>query len=650
MSQRGMWLGALVFLFFCVIAGVIAVLGGVVVLRTLFPELATSEQPPLDVRVEPPLLVVRVGEPVQLQFILTNTSGQPVRVEALGVPSRWWDAMVVVGSDPAFDRLEDVVGERLLVFNNLQVPPGESLRLTLELKPLEARRLQDEWSVYLDETMLIALPLEAIIEPARATATPTAQAQATAPPATTVVEQALPPSPSPSPSPMVPIAERLARSVVMIVALQETPHGVEPVWTGSGTVVDERGYILTNAHVVLSEDRRPLTDLLIMVAPRVDEPPQPAYRARVVQADPKLDLAVIQIDRDADGNPLREPPPLPAVPLGDSDQLRLGDPLIILGYPGIGGDTITLTRGEVSGFTAQPGYGNRAWIKTSATIAGGSSGGLAANLQGQMVGIPTRVGAGDAQEVVDCRPLVDTNGDGVVDEHDVCVPIGGYINALRPINLAKPLIEAALTGQIALPTPSLFGDFVLEARELVFYEPFDNAVTGYWLEERDNQGFSYYSNGRFVVQIRPTEYIFWYSYLEATLRNVMVQVTVEVVRPTGQGDVGVICREDPETRSFYAFTVSEDGYYSVWLSLEDDIVALIPWRQLPPGLGLSTDEPLTIGALCLDERLVLMVNDRVIDWTQDDTLGAGYAGFLMGTWDRPNFSVAFDDFYIYRIP
>ena len=63
-------------------------------------------------------------------------------------------------------------------------------------------------------------------------------------------------------------------------------------------------------------------------------------------------------------------------PLGDSDALHLGDDILILGYPGIGGETITLTRGEVSGFhLCKRGYGNRAFIKTSATIAGGNSGG-----------------------------------------------------------------------------------------------------------------------------------------------------------------------------------------------------------------------------------------------------------------------------------
>jgi hypothetical protein len=73
---------------------------------------------------------------------------------------------------------------------------------------------------------------------------------------------------------------------------------------------------------------------------------------------------------------------------------------------------------------------------------------MGANEDGQLVGIPTIVtsGAEDGQ-TVDCRPLADTNRDGVIDMRDTCVPVGGFINALRPVNLALPLIKAAQEGE-----------------------------------------------------------------------------------------------------------------------------------------------------------------------------------------------------------
>jgi hypothetical protein len=135
---------------------------------------------------------------------------------------------------------------------------------------------------------------------------------------------------------------------------------------------------------------------------------------------------------------------LPFVEVGDSDEVGLGDPITVLGYPDIGGKTITLTGGEVAGFLGSDWVADhRAWIKTATTIAGGNSGGAALDESGRLIGIPTQVSAGDDVKLADCRVLSDTNGDGETDSDDMCVPVGGFINALRPVNLAASLLEQA---------------------------------------------------------------------------------------------------------------------------------------------------------------------------------------------------------------
>jgi S1-C subfamily serine protease len=271
---------------------------------------------------------------------------------------------------------------------------------------------------------------------------------------TTTVEQ-IPQETSITPNP-VPF-----QVVVLITMLYDEKGTLQPVWSGSGTIISHDGLILTNAHVALPDTNKYNTYLQIALTKEQDKSPIPMYYAEVMQADQELDIAVLRIRTDLKQNPV-EPAllDLPFVILGDSDNLQLGDALTILGYPGIGGDTITLTRGDVSGFTNDQKYGNRAFIKTSATIAGGNSGGLAIDSSGQLVAIPTQMGSGSKSvggQLVDCRPVADTNGDGMIDNRDTCVPIGGFINALRPINLAKPLIDAAENGEIAVvlqPTPT----------------------------------------------------------------------------------------------------------------------------------------------------------------------------------------------------
>lgn len=164
------------------------------------------------------------------------------------------------------------------------------------------------------------------------------------------------------------------------------------------------------------------------------------YHADLLAFDAEQDLAVVRIARLADGSPVTDT--FTPIPLGDPDAIALGDRLRIIGFPGIGGETVTFTEGSVSGFTTAGG--RPVLIKTDATIAGGNSGGLAADDEGTIIGVPTRAGTDDMR-IVDCRIITDTNRDGAIDQDDSCVPIGGFINGIRPVSLALPLIDAART-------------------------------------------------------------------------------------------------------------------------------------------------------------------------------------------------------------
>lgn len=248
--------------------------------------------------------------------------------------------------------------------------------------------------------------------------------------------EATPVAAEPTPAPEVepsgepaPI-ERLQAATVQIFAKQVINGRLQTIWTGSGTIVSPNGVILTNAHVaaplspglaILYNDPELLfgeepDQLVVALSASADLPPTEMYVAELAAADGSLDLAVIKITADLDGNPLDAAAlDLPFVEIGDSNTMSLGDEIRILGYPGAGGQTITFTRGNVAGFESQNRVGDRAWIKTDATISPGNSGGLGVNAMGQIIGVPSF-----GQEA-----------------------IGGAINRLRAINYALPLIEAA---------------------------------------------------------------------------------------------------------------------------------------------------------------------------------------------------------------
>lgn len=270
----------------------------------------------------------------------------------------------------------------------------------------------------------------------------------------------------------------LAQAAVKIFALLEEGGSLYEVWVGSGSVISPDGLILTNGHVV--DDRYgEYSHLGVGLTNQSDSPPELLYLAQISAVDYDLDLAVIRVVSDLDGNPVSVD--LPYVPLGDSDAIEIGDSLRILGYPVIGGSTITFTEGVLSGFTSERGVPGRAWIKTDAQISGGNSGGMGVNADGELIGVPTLAASGaETDRIVDCRPVADTNRDGFVDENDTCVPIGGFINGLRPVNLALPLIEAARAGRQYAegdqPQPTPEGGFSLA--ESSFYGlQFANGVT-----------------------------------------------------------------------------------------------------------------------------------------------------------------------------
>lgn len=257
----------------------------------------------------------------------------------------------------------------------------------------------------------------------------------TAPPGTT------PPDATPGPGtptdPGTPTADnaRLIAATVQIVIFREGPGGLGPAFAGSGTIISPDGLIVTNAHIAAPDapglaalygeigGSAPAAHLEIRITEREDQPPVARYRAEVLAADGHLDIAVIRISTTLDGTPVGDLS-LPWLEIGDSDALQIGDPVTVIGFPAIGGDTVSADQGDVSGFLDDPKLGTRGWIKTSAVVHSGNSGGLGANAQGQLVGVPTRA------------------------RDDV----GGF-GHLRPIKLARPVIDAAINGVEYGPSP-----------------------------------------------------------------------------------------------------------------------------------------------------------------------------------------------------
>src|SRR5215468_1475091 len=143
---------------------------------------------------------------------------------------------------------------------------------------------------------------------------------------------------------------------------------------GSGVIVDQKGFIVTNRHVVDKADR-------IRVRLQ-DDPPGVLHDAKVIGSDQETDLAVIKIEVDHS---------LPIAKLGNSDSMQVGEWVLAVGSPF--GLQATVTAGIVSakGRNIVPLRQFQSFIQTDAAINPGNSGGPLVNMDGEVIGINTAI-------------------------------------------------------------------------------------------------------------------------------------------------------------------------------------------------------------------------------------------------------------------
>jgi serine protease Do len=143
---------------------------------------------------------------------------------------------------------------------------------------------------------------------------------------------------------------------------------------GSGVVVDPKGYIVTNRHVVEKADR-------IRVRFQ-DDPPGTQHDAKVIGTDQETDLAVIKVDVSRQ---------LPAAKMGNSDSMEVGDWVLAVGSPFGLSETVTAGIVSAKGRDIVPGRQFQSFIQTDAAINPGNSGGPLVNMAGEVIGINTAI-------------------------------------------------------------------------------------------------------------------------------------------------------------------------------------------------------------------------------------------------------------------
>jgi S1-C subfamily serine protease len=206
----------------------------------------------------------------------------------------------------------------------------------------------------------------------------------------------------------------IATSVVYV----DGTNDADCPWAGSGTIVGDGSYVLTNAHVAIQEDGITPCKLAVGIISSVDDAPQTFYWAIAVEFDNELDLAVLRI-LDNYGVPtvIAEAQPMELFAIDP----RLGDELTVIGFPGMGGSTTTLTSGNYAGLSDD----SPPFFKTSAIINHGNSGGATFDKSGNFIGVPTAA-------------VSDSQGD-----------ISNSLGLIRPLKYAIPMLDKSQGDQPA---------------------------------------------------------------------------------------------------------------------------------------------------------------------------------------------------------
>ena len=149
-----------------------------------------------------------------------------------------------------------------------------------------------------------------------------------------------------------------------------TPQERKSSALGSGFIIDKKGIVVTNNHVIQNAE-----DIIVRVNGDKD------YKAKVIGADPLSDIAVLQLETKDKFTPVR---------FGDSDKARIGDWVIAIGNPfGLGG---TVTSGIISARNRSIGLSRyEDYIQTDASINSGNSGGPLFDMNGDVIGINTAI-------------------------------------------------------------------------------------------------------------------------------------------------------------------------------------------------------------------------------------------------------------------
>jgi len=257
----------------------------------------------------------------------------------------------------------------------------------------------------------------------------------------------------------------------------------------------------------------------------------------------------------------------------------------------------------------------------------------------KLIGIPTQVGVGETGDIVDFRPLSDTNHDGQIDGRDTCVPVCGLLNALRSVRLLMPPIEATRRSEVNFVEKTPEETLLTSSEREIFQDDLSSSCSG-WSCGGDQDYHVGYATGAYSIRVKSKNIPTWAIH-ETQFTDGEITVEAREMDSVGNGEYGII-RRCQDAGNFYFF-LSGDGYFSIQKFEDKEQQFLFDWEHLT---GLNPAGTNRITAICVGNKLQLPVNDYILTTAYDDSFQSGSIGLIAGTFSTPGLCVTFENLVV----
>lgn len=212
----------------------------------------------------------------------------------------------------------------------------------------------------------------------------------------------------------------------------------------------------------------------------------------------------------------------------------------------------------------------------------------------------------------------------------------------------KPIIFLFITVSFLLSAcnPSVMAETLLPSGSTLYQDRFSSRESG-WGEMTGEAGTASYAEGTYRIVASQPNVNLW-SHPGKEFATVHVEVDVFPAAGPLENRMGLICRL-VDDKNFYFFVISGDGYYGIGkVKAGQGFILTGENTMLPSDLIQTGNVPNRVRGDCIDNFLILYVNDKLVASVEDPDFTAGDVGVIAGTFSEPGADVYFDNFTVFK--